>query len=112
MENYCGIRQAHNALLSGRSTNTNRAARYDRSTLNACYNQVIVMNVKMNGQKIKRIWFNGANGDNSVTADDIHTLTLSATYHGDRDEFWVIQEEEGAEVCRHNCRYIASIDWL
>lgn len=38
-------------------------------------------------------------------------LYLSATYHGDRDEFWIVQEKHGTEVARHNPRFIKTIQW-
>ena len=69
------------------------------------------MNKEMDGKQIKGIWLNG---DKSVMADSKKglTLELSATYHGDRDEFWVIGKQHGKEIQRYNCRYVATIHWL
>ena len=69
------------------------------------------MNTEMHGRQIKRIWFNGANGDETIAADGQRTLRLSATYHGDRDEFWVEEYFNACEVARYNCKFIASIIW-
>ena len=38
-------------------------------------------------------------------------LHLSATYHGDHDEFWIVQTNAGVEQSRHNTRYVESIIW-
>ena len=67
------------------------------------------MNIGMNGQKILQVTF--PNGELIRTGTDCD-LWLSATYHGDRDEFWVIVEKGSQEISRHNCKYIESIDWL
>lgn len=64
-----------------------------------------------NGRNIKRIWWYGANGDTSITASDSVSLVFAATYHGDRDEFWIVQSIDGKETARHNARFIASIEW-
>lgn len=69
------------------------------------------MNIEMNGKQVKRIWWNGANGDESLAAEGQRTLMLAATFHGDRDEFWVVQFEDMVEVARHNCKHIATIEW-
>lgn len=66
------------------------------------------MNREMHGKKIKQIYFD----DQSVIVANGAILTLSATHHGDRDEFWVIVEKDSQEIARHNCKYIASIKWL
>lgn len=69
------------------------------------------MNTEMNGKQVKRIWWNGANGDESMKTEGQRTLMLAATHHGDRDEFWVVQYEDTVEVARHNCKYIETIEW-
>lgn len=69
------------------------------------------MNIEMNGKQVSRIWWNGDDCDKSMTAIGQRTLMLAATYHGDRDEFWVVQFENLVEVARHNCKYIATIEW-
>lgn len=57
------------------------------------------MNIDMNGKKIAKVIF--SNGE-QITADEFISITLSATYHGDRDEFWVIVSKGGTETERHN----------
>lgn len=69
------------------------------------------MDRALNGKLVKRIWWNWANGDETVSASDSVTLTFAATYHGDRDEFWIIQMADGVETARHNARHVATIEW-
>ncbi len=38
-------------------------------------------------------------------------LHLSATYHGDHDEFWIVQTKDGEEVSRHNPKFAETIRW-
>ena len=66
------------------------------------------MNTKMNGKKVDSVVF--SNGD-TIRSQDGNNLVLSATHHGDHDEFWVIATDEGEERARHNCRHIESIQW-
>lgn len=61
---------------------------------------------------VKSLWWNGANGDATLNADDNRTLTFQSQYRGDRDEEWVVERVDGEEVARHNVRYIASIYFL
>ena len=69
------------------------------------------MNTEMNGKQVAEIWWVNEHGDSRVKAEGQKTLALSATYHGDHDEFWVIEYDDMQEVARHNCRQIASIKW-
>ncbi len=73
------------------------------------------MNLDMDGKAIGAIFFPGDNGS-IMRATGTLTLTMSATYHGDRDEFWVVQSEtiDGVvrEVARHNARHIETIQWV
>ena len=78
------------------------------------------MNTTMHGRKIQLIRFHAAHP--SYTGEDpvirindgsLRTLELSATYHGDRDEFWVLHlESDGKETARYNVRHIETIVWL
>ena len=77
------------------------------------------MNVGMHGKAIKKIYFDGSGIGNEVVwleAGDFpgvnRSLSLSATHHGDHDEFWVVEKLEGKEVARHSVRNIANIIWL
>jgi len=72
------------------------------------------MNISMHGKKIKRVDWpdSGEELGRHLPAGDQHgELTLSATYHGDRDEFWIVRTKDGKEVARHNARYAESIVW-
>ncbi len=69
------------------------------------------MKGNMDGKAIKSIWWNGADGDITLHAEAGITLVLCFTYHGDRDEIWVIEYKDGIEKARHNTRHIASIEW-
>jgi mannose-6-phosphate isomerase-like protein (cupin superfamily) len=63
------------------------------------------MNTQMNGKKIKCVtWPDGE----EISGPGIY---LSATYHGDRDEFWIIKEVDGKEVARFNPRFVDAISW-
>lgn len=66
------------------------------------------MNLEMNGKPISTIWF--PNGD-SLGRNGSEKMVLSATYHGDREEFWVVCKIGDRETRRFNCRHLASIDW-
>lgn len=74
------------------------------------------MNVDMHGKSITAICFNPfvrhLHGEpNPICAGGNKTLHLSATYHGDHDEFWVIESDDGKEIARHNCKQLSSIIW-
>ena len=68
------------------------------------------MNTSMNGKLIAWVSF----GDESLlTASDEIGLHFSATYHGDRDEFWIVQTDgRGYETGRHNPRLAESWRWV
>jgi len=71
----------------------------------------------MDGKKIAEIYFEGGPGNFEGSPARIvsakgTTLHLSATFHGDHDQFWVIESRDGKEVARHAVRSIASIYWL
>ena len=66
------------------------------------------MNIEMDGKKVKSIYLDG---DEYMFAEGKRTMTLSASTHGDRDDFWVLVYEDMIEVSRHNCKYISSIEW-
>lgn len=69
------------------------------------------MNTEMNGKKIARVIWNFPDGEEILHDDGERELVLSATYHGDRDEFWVLELRDGKEVSRHNCKFISGIVW-
>lgn len=72
------------------------------------------MNIEMHGKRIKEVRWpdNGAKiGErlvSGISADDIY---MSATRHGDREEFWIVVVRNGKEVSRENPRYVKTIFW-
>lgn len=73
------------------------------------------MNIEMNGKKIDVVYLPDQNdecGRQLVTGSTgCASLHLSATYHGDHEEFWIVQMNNGQEVARHNPRYVETIAW-
>ncbi|MCP5014288.1 MAG: hypothetical protein GY938_03285 [Ketobacter sp.] len=69
------------------------------------------MNTKlMNGKLIRNIYW--PNGEKVEASDNIG-LHMSATYHGDRDEFWIVQtDNKGREHVRYNPRCVESFAWV
>lgn len=68
------------------------------------------MNIEMHGKEVNKIYLADSDGT-TVTRGSSMKLYLSVTYHGDRDEFWVVVEENGKEYARHNCKNIETIVW-
>lgn len=66
------------------------------------------MNTLMHGRAIKKIFFLD---DEILEEKDDLRLELSATYHGDHDEFWVVAKRGTDEVERWNCKSLAGIVW-
>ncbi len=64
-----------------------------------------------NGRKAIGLWWNGANGDESLTRKDNQEFIYHSEYHGDHSENWILVLENGKEIARHNTKYIASINW-
>jgi len=65
---------------------------------------------------ISSIWFMNEHGDTKIVApyyrdDNKKKLYYLTEYHGDHSENWVIEEENGREVARHNTKFITSIEW-
>jgi len=73
------------------------------------------MNTNMHGKLIDYIELNPMwtqNGNpQQVSAGRGRTLALSATHHGDHDQFWIIVSESGTEVARYNPRGVQHIRW-
>lgn len=67
------------------------------------------MNTSMHGKEIRQIQMR--EGQEFRQETDVQKLKLSATHHGDHDQFWVIVEIRGSEVERFNARYLDSITW-
>lgn len=64
------------------------------------------------GSPIDRIAAKSSGNPESVGKWESADLHLSATYHGDHDQFWVVVSEGGKEVSRYNARGIQHIVWL
>ena len=74
------------------------------------------MNTKMHGRKIKFIeldpgWTQHGNPE-SVGLYEPVNLHLSATHHGDHDQFWIVASKGGKEIQRYNPRGVQRIVWL
>lgn len=71
------------------------------------------MKTDMNGKEAKQLWLPTDGCPERVIPPTGGKLVLSATYHGDRDEFWIVAfDKDGKELGRHNCKHIGSIEWL
>lgn len=75
------------------------------------------MNTSMHGRAIASVQFVGGVGNEygnpeTVRADGRRTLHLSATYHGDHDEFWVVESLDGKEHRRFLARHCDVITWM
>ena len=67
------------------------------------------MDLSLDGKQIQVITW----PDQSILrANETDSLTMSATYQGDRHEYWVILTRNGVEISRHNARFIETIAWL
>lgn len=71
------------------------------------------MNTSMHGKPIARIVFSGESSYQIMTikSGGLRTLELSATHHGDHDQFWITESVDGREVARYNPRLIETIVW-
>jgi len=68
----------------------------------------------MHGKKISTIyWPDTESEQGRMLSSKDDDLILDATYHGDHDEFWIVQKRKitGREVARYNPRYVESIIW-
>lgn len=73
------------------------------------------MNTKMHGKSIDfieldPIWTQGGHPERVVARNGV-TLTLSATHHGDHDQFWIVVSEAGKELSRYSPRGVQHIQW-
>lgn len=69
-----------------------------------------VWTTEAHGKAVAAVYF--PNGEEVHAEANGLSLHLSATYHGDRDEFWIVASRDGREVARHNPRHIESIVWV
>jgi len=71
------------------------------------------MTTNDHGKKISEVWVPGE-GDaynHRYQSKDGLELELSATHHGDHDEFWIVMKRDGAETGRINPRQVTEISW-
>ena len=72
---------------------------------------------EMNKKQIKIVWWpdTDTEKDRNIRANDGTILEMSATHHGDHDEFWIVEyrkiDGDFVEVARHNLRYVESFHW-
>ena len=66
-----------------------------------------------NNREVKRLWWNGNEGDTTLDAKDGRRMFFKSFHYGDHDENWVcLYDASGKkELERHNTRFIASIVW-
>ncbi len=72
------------------------------------------MNTSMDGKKVAKLEAIQADGNpyefrpgvahHQLGGRTIETLELSATFHGDHDQFWVVASDHQGEIARWNCR--------
>ena len=72
---------------------------------------------EMNGKKIEIVYWPDSESEKgrSINQNDEMLLEMSATHHGDHDEFWIVQYKkingEFTEIARHNPKYVESFYW-
>ena len=75
------------------------------------------MNTDMHRKPIYMVWWPDTEIEHGrhIISNDERYIELHATYHGDHDEFWIVEYKttngELHEVARHNPRYVESIVW-
>ena len=72
---------------------------------------------EMNGKEIATIYWPDSDDNNTTvlaTGGNV-LLQMSATHHGDHDEFWIVEYRkingDFVEVARHNPRYVETFNW-
>jgi hypothetical protein len=74
------------------------------------------MNTRMHGKPVAAIYFAGGVGNEYgnpevIRSDSKRTMHLSATHHGDHDQFWIVECDGDKEVRRHRASHVDSITW-
>ncbi len=72
------------------------------------------MTTNEHGKQIAELWLPGDGNayQEIMRARNDMTLELSATHHGDHDEFWIVVKENGVETRRINAKQVTEIVWL
>lgn len=85
------------------------------------------MTTKMNGKKVLRFYIEqnvlgnpyssmvgmkvyNENRSMGVRERVVEDIYVEATYHGDRDEFWIVEKFSDGVERRHNMKYVKSFD--
>ena len=75
------------------------------------------MNIEFHGKQIKIIYWPDTENESGrhLKSSDEKLLEMSATYHGDHDEFWIVEctkiNDKFVETARHNPKFIESFEW-
>jgi long-subunit fatty acid transport protein len=71
------------------------------------------MTTNDHGKKIAEVWVPGEGNayNHRYQSKDRLELELSATHHGDHDEFWIVMKRDGTETGRINPRQVTEISW-
>lgn len=79
------------------------------------------MNTEMHGKPAQSIEFYDTMAGNPVewkagvvvNREYIARVELSATHHGDHDEFWFVAiDANGNEIARRNAKYVEHVTWV
>lgn len=68
----------------------------------------------MHRKAIATVWWPDTETDKGrvLNSSGSGQLYMSATHHGDHDEFWIVEADSlGNEVARHNPRFVESWQW-
>lgn len=65
------------------------------------------------GRMVKRIWWNGVDGDQLKSAKQHEHMVTLKEFYGDHDEDWILLVDSGTgkEIERYNAKYLALIEW-
>lgn len=74
------------------------------------------MQVEMHGKKIESIdldprWTQSGNPERIQSGVNAGQLSLDASYHGDHDQFWIVDHVKGRELRRWHPRAVMHIVW-
>lgn len=73
------------------------------------------MNIDMHGKKIKEVWWSNNEAEQGchIVSDNLKTIWLSFTHHGDHDEIWIVETRvlTGDMIAHHNPKFVESIIW-
>ena len=71
------------------------------------------MHIDLHGKRIKEVRIKTEDGEFNINNDGNQVIEMSATYHGDHEQYWVVYRMGNREISRFNCRLeVARITWL